>query len=121
LSQHTPDPETGSILSAFALEEQHRILAGPVPGAVGGATPPKYSHLVPTSPRFPVFPRDEEGVEQLPGYKSSIEMSGMLTRKMELLSPFDSAPSRNWHNIFLVSGCLGVLDYLEIKLTPGLG
>lgn len=104
--EESRDADAGSILSALALEEQHRLQAG----FVGGATPPKYSHLVPTSPRFPVFPRDEEGAETLPRYRPSVEMSGTLSRKLELVSPFDSAPRRAWHNVFVV------LDNTQLKL-----
>ncbi|KAK9381543.1 uncharacterized protein V2V93DRAFT_367224 [Kockiozyma suomiensis] len=62
--------------------------------------PPDESPLPPA--RFPVTPREEEGREPLPPYSATLVRAAVLSRKMELLSPLESAPVRSWTNVIVV-------------------
>lgn len=61
--------------------------------------PPKYTSLAPLAPRYRIVPREEEGHEKLPGYKSHIFREGLLERKVELDTPFDGASNRKWMHV----------------------
>lgn len=52
--------------------------------------------------RNPVWPREEEGRELLPGYYCSIHREAVFHTKMELSSPFDRATNRSWNKVYVV-------------------
>ena len=49
-----------------------------------------------------IWPREEEGREQLPGYYCSVHREGVFHTKMELSSPFDRATDRSWNKEYVV-------------------
>ncbi|KAK9458816.1 uncharacterized protein V1516DRAFT_121425 [Lipomyces oligophaga] len=49
-----------------------------------------------------VLPRDEEGCESLPPYTPTLVRAAVLSRKMELISPLESAPVRSWATVIVV-------------------
>ncbi|KAK9317883.1 hypothetical protein V1522DRAFT_418235 [Lipomyces starkeyi] len=65
--------------------------------------PPEYvaPDSLPPS-RFPIVPREEEGCEPLPPYSSTLMRAAVLSRKPELLSPLEAAPSRSWQTVIVV-------------------
>ncbi|KAK9377730.1 uncharacterized protein V1513DRAFT_435094 [Lipomyces chichibuensis] len=65
--------------------------------------PPEYvaPDSLPPS-RFPIVPREEEGCEQLPPYSSTLMRAAVLSRKPELISPLEPAPSRSWQTVIVV-------------------
>ncbi|KAH0555989.1 hypothetical protein GP486_006070 [Trichoglossum hirsutum] len=71
------------------------------------AVPPAYEtpnlrvHTHP-SPRFNVFPREEEGHERLPAYSCSIRREAVFARKMEYRSPFERACDRAWFKVYAI-------------------
>ncbi|KAF8429058.1 hypothetical protein EV426DRAFT_543080, partial [Tirmania nivea] len=52
--------------------------------------------------RNPVWPREEEGMEQLPEYYCSVHKEAVFYTKMELSSPFDRATDRSWNKEYVV-------------------
>ncbi len=62
--------------------------------------PPSYD-FSPKPPRFPVCPREEEGLEVLPSYSEAVRKTGFLKRKIELVSPFESSPNRRWKQFYV--------------------
>ncbi|KAK9493480.1 hypothetical protein V1508DRAFT_415628 [Lipomyces doorenjongii] len=65
--------------------------------------PPEYvaPDSLPPS-RFPIVPREEEGCELLPPYSSTLMRAAVLSRKPELISPLEPAPSRSWQTVIVV-------------------
>ncbi|RPB27695.1 PH domain-like protein [Terfezia boudieri ATCC MYA-4762] len=52
--------------------------------------------------RNPVWPREEEGREQLPEYYCSVHREAVFYTKMELRTPFDRATDRSWNKEYVV-------------------
>ncbi|KAF8442721.1 hypothetical protein BGX38DRAFT_1095923 [Terfezia claveryi] len=52
--------------------------------------------------RNPVWPREEEGREQLPEYYCSVHREAVFYTKMELSTPFDRATDRSWNKEYVV-------------------
>lgn len=69
--------------------------------SVGSFLPPDYSTLAPKAPAAPIFPREDEGKEVLPGYKPAVYKEGFALRKLELLSPYALATQRQWCPVYL--------------------
>lgn len=62
---------------------------------------PDYSDLAPGGcPKFPVT-TDENPCDSLPGYSPSVYKIGILSRKLEWLSPYEVASSRSWKNLIV--------------------
>ncbi|KAF9787889.1 hypothetical protein BJ322DRAFT_1045854 [Thelephora terrestris] len=67
------------------------------------AEPPPYPSLgLPARFARKIFPRDEEGKEQLPEYSNDIFLSAVLPRKLEFLSPGVQARDRKWRRTLCV-------------------
>ena len=65
--------------------------------------PPPYPTLeIPARFAPKVFPRDEEGKEQLPPYSNDILISAVLPRKLEFTSPGVQARDRKWRRVLCV-------------------
>jgi hypothetical protein len=65
--------------------------------------PPPYPSLeIPARFAPKVFPRDEEGKEQLPPYSNDILLSAVLPRKLEFTSPGVQARDRKWRRVSCV-------------------
>lgn len=62
--------------------------------------PPDYSALAPLAPRYPIFPRPEEGQESLPAYSPAVYREGVMCRKQELVSPYLMANQRAWQLVY---------------------
>ncbi|KAK9457397.1 hypothetical protein V1511DRAFT_455323 [Dipodascopsis uninucleata] len=78
----------------------YRTLSAP---SVSMIPPPEYPLDAELPPgRFKVSPRDEEGCEDLPPYSSTLFRAAILSRKMELISPVETAPSRSWNSVIVV-------------------
>lgn len=60
--------------------------------------PPPYPHFAPHSMRaeFIIQPREDEGMECLPGYSNAIHLVAIMPRKMEFTSPGVQAKDRKW-------------------------
>jgi hypothetical protein len=72
--------------------------------------------------RFPVAPREEEGNECLPGYKSVIYKEGLLSVKWEYTSPlFNRSARRSWDESVYVILNNTVLNFHKAKKTNLLG
>lgn len=98
---HSPVPITKkSPPSCCAESLQDEYLQFIEPGPV---CPPKYETLPPGGcPKFPVlaplsFPLDET----LPSYTPSIYKIGIVSRKIEWLTPYEASPSRSWKHLIM--------------------
>lgn len=67
------------------------------------AVPPPYAiiHRRPEGPQM-IFPREEEGKENLPRYGCSVHIEGYLPRKMEFSAPGVQAKDRSWRRQYFV-------------------
>ncbi|KAK9448674.1 uncharacterized protein V1518DRAFT_295961 [Limtongia smithiae] len=86
-----------------AANHFYRTLSAPLLSTTASA-PPEYAPRRPTVTPVagPVQPREEEGCEQLPPYSSTLLRAAVLSRKMELLSPLETAPVRSWQTVIAV-------------------
>ena len=64
---------------------------------------PPYSSTpaAPVPLSVPILPRDEEGLETLPGYSPTIHKHGPMRRKPELASPYLSSAQRSWQFVYI--------------------
>jgi hypothetical protein len=63
--------------------------------------PPDYASLAPVMPRYAVFPRPEEGREELPGYSPAVYRESLMCRKLELNTPYMSSGQRSWQLVYV--------------------
>jgi hypothetical protein len=64
------------------------------------APPPDYTTLAPGGcPKFPVFECSVE--DKLPDYTASVYKIGVVSRKMEWLSPYEPSPHRSWKSVII--------------------
>lgn len=88
---------TSSSLLYFSDQEDYLQFLEPSP-----VHAPPYSLLTPGGcPRFPIEVPATSPDEPLPKYLPTIYKIGMLTRKIEWLSPFEPSPSRLWKLIIV--------------------
>ena len=74
-----------------------------LPTFTAATEPPPYPSLeIPARFVPKVFPRDEEGKEQLPPYSNDILLSAILPRKLEFSSPGVQARDRKWRRMLCV-------------------
>ncbi|ABN67094.2 hypothetical unknown protein [Scheffersomyces stipitis CBS 6054] len=64
--------------------------------------PPHYSTLPPGGcPRFPISLRPHSVDEQLPTYTPSVYKLGIVSRKLEWLTPYEPSPTRSWKSVIM--------------------
>ncbi|KAF5092849.1 hypothetical protein D0Z00_004378 [Geotrichum galactomycetum] len=63
--------------------------------------PPDYASLAPVMPRYAVYPRPEEGREDLPGYSPAVYRESLMCRKLELNTPYMSSGQRSWQLVYV--------------------
>lgn len=63
--------------------------------------PPDYATLAPVMPRYAIYPRLEEGREELPGYSPAVYREGLMCRKLELNTPYMSSGQRSWQLVYV--------------------
>lgn len=63
--------------------------------------PPDYTSIAPLAPRYPIYPRPEEGKEVLPQYEPAVYREGVMCRKQELVSPYLMANQRAWQLVYV--------------------
>lgn len=86
-------------------------------------TPPAY-HAVYDRPgvKQVVYPREEEGKEQLPEYTCAIHLEGYMPRKMEFSAPSVQAKDRSWKRVYMVLHGTSVKFYkYDLKTHPMAG
>ncbi|KAK9471013.1 uncharacterized protein V1510DRAFT_234200 [Dipodascopsis tothii] len=77
--------------------------------------PPEYDDGPPALAAPPPAPRDEEGNEPLPPYRSVLTRTAVLHRKLELTSPFEIASARSWSSVV---ACLNNTQLNLYRLVP---
>ena len=74
-----------------------------LPTFTAATEPPPYPSLeIPARFAQKVFPRDEEGKEQLPPYRNDIHFSSVLPRKLEFSAPGVPARDRKWKRVLCI-------------------
>lgn len=102
--------ESFQILSRVYLEDySNSVILNPQEVAesrlgastIGSFFPPTYSDLAPVVPSAPILPRENEGFESLPGYKTAVYREGLAHKKTELVTPYLPATYRLWTPVYI--------------------
>lgn len=88
--------ECNELHTTYVHQEQYLQFVEPSP-----VFPPHYSTLPPGGcPRFPILDSASQS-DDLPAYSPAVYKLGLMSRKVEWLSPFQPASSRSWKKVLV--------------------